>query len=361
MNFTVTDLRTIINEAVNDAYKVLGVSPSASDEEIKKAYRNKVISLHPDKNQSQGKDTAAEMMRVNVAFGLLKDPTKRMRYNMFGDKTMDVHTAEPSKSQSSGFKPKPSPPPARPQHHEKPDRGPESYEEYTSRRDAEQRAEEETDRSRSANQSKQKKSSNYGRTYGPKAIFDLVYLEFTDRSSKEQTKFWAISAEYEDSPNYEYMVYIRYGKLGTSGATASKGFHDWTSAQTFYKAKIRQKKYGGYRERQAPEGFWKNVRPVGSASKPPSKKPGVSKKDTYKIYRGKYPNPAVTRYKGTVYKSSTDTKFVAGNQARVKLDPNGNLNVTDPHTGHSQSWYSENVIREEIVESVMKSLSHFLL
>jgi curved DNA-binding protein CbpA len=62
-----------------DYYAVLGVSSSASEAEIKKAYREMSIKWHPDKNPDE--DTTAIMQAVNEAYAILKDDNKRMRYD----------------------------------------------------------------------------------------------------------------------------------------------------------------------------------------------------------------------------------------------------------------------------------------
>lgn len=63
-----------------DYYDVLGISKSASADEIKKAFRRKAIELHPDK---QGGDEA-KFKEVNEAYEVLKDPSKKQRYDQFG-------------------------------------------------------------------------------------------------------------------------------------------------------------------------------------------------------------------------------------------------------------------------------------
>jgi molecular chaperone DnaJ len=63
-----------------DFYKVLGVSPTASQSEIKSAYRLKAKDLHPDKNQG---DTAREekFKAVSEAYDILSDSKKRAEYD----------------------------------------------------------------------------------------------------------------------------------------------------------------------------------------------------------------------------------------------------------------------------------------
>ena len=60
---------------IEDPYKVLGVSPDASDEEIKRAYRTLAKKYHPDLNP--GDEIAAKkMQQVNAAYEQIKNPDK---------------------------------------------------------------------------------------------------------------------------------------------------------------------------------------------------------------------------------------------------------------------------------------------
>lgn len=63
-----------------DYYEILGVSKSASDDEIKKAFRKLAIKYHPDK---EGGDEA-KFKEANEAYEVLKDKQKRQRYDQFG-------------------------------------------------------------------------------------------------------------------------------------------------------------------------------------------------------------------------------------------------------------------------------------
>jgi molecular chaperone DnaJ len=66
-----------------DYYEVLGVSNSASAEEIKKAYRKKAMEYHPDRNRDSP-DAEKLFKEAAEAFDVLKDPDKRARYDRFG-------------------------------------------------------------------------------------------------------------------------------------------------------------------------------------------------------------------------------------------------------------------------------------
>ncbi|HUV47030.1 MAG TPA: DnaJ C-terminal domain-containing protein [Candidatus Bathyarchaeia archaeon] len=70
-----------------DFYDVLGVSKSASQPEIKKAYRNLALKYHPDRNKE--KDAAEKFKEINEAYEVLSNPEKRQTYDQFGQAAFD--------------------------------------------------------------------------------------------------------------------------------------------------------------------------------------------------------------------------------------------------------------------------------
>lgn len=69
--------------AKRDYYEVLEVSKSATAEEIKKAYRKKALRYHPDKNPGD-KEAENKFKEAAEAYEVLRDPSKKQRYDQFG-------------------------------------------------------------------------------------------------------------------------------------------------------------------------------------------------------------------------------------------------------------------------------------
>ena len=78
-----------------DYYDILGVSKSASAEELKKAYRKQALQWHPDRNKSA--DAAEKFKEINEAYEVLGNPQKKQTYDQYG------HAAFSQGGGSGGF------------------------------------------------------------------------------------------------------------------------------------------------------------------------------------------------------------------------------------------------------------------
>ncbi|MCB0445835.1 MAG: DnaJ domain-containing protein, partial [Gelidibacter sp.] len=71
-----------------DFYEILGVTKSASADEIKKAYRKMALKYHPDKNPDD-KEAEEKFKKAAEAYEVLSNPEKKARYDQFGHQAFE--------------------------------------------------------------------------------------------------------------------------------------------------------------------------------------------------------------------------------------------------------------------------------
>jgi molecular chaperone DnaJ len=69
---------------MSDFYSVLGVSQTASDDDIKKAYRKLAMQYHPDRNNGS-REAEEKFKAITEAYDVLRDPNKRAAYDRYGE------------------------------------------------------------------------------------------------------------------------------------------------------------------------------------------------------------------------------------------------------------------------------------
>lgn len=357
------DLRRLIGEVAGDAYKVLGLTSSASPDEIKSAYRKKSLEMHPDRNR--GKDTSKEMVKINVAWHLLSDPMKKRRYDSMGDTTMDtMDGSSPSQvrgassgsswgrsdqwwnSGSSDFDPirdavrrKQQDADRAAQRARSQARQDQEDREWQARR-AERNAQA-SDSWKSAQAKRDKASSGVNDPFNVPPSNDKYrkrYFTYHD-NDRNSHKFWWIKLNGAD-----YTYTVGWGRIGTPGQTKTK-MGPPGRINSYVSNLIQSKRAKGYVEGTGSGGA-AGYEQRGSAPspKPPTPRPGgpsgrysPNTKTRYKIY-----GPDVhTRYKGKAYYAPSDTKFRKGDVGDISMGTDGKIKVSDSTSGHTQDWAGE--------------------
>lgn len=87
-----------------DYYEILGVSKTASDSELKSAYRKMALKWHPDKNPTNKEEAETKFKEINEAYQVLSDKQKRQTYDQFGHAAFDPASGMGGNPFSGGFR-----------------------------------------------------------------------------------------------------------------------------------------------------------------------------------------------------------------------------------------------------------------
>ncbi|PIK49819.1 putative dnaJ-like subfamily B member 9 [Apostichopus japonicus] len=72
----------VVQSSKGNYYSLLGVEKTASDKEIKRAFRKLAVKYHPDKNKEPGAEE--QFVEIAEAYEVLSDPEKRRQYDQVG-------------------------------------------------------------------------------------------------------------------------------------------------------------------------------------------------------------------------------------------------------------------------------------
>lgn len=83
---------------MEDLYSILGVNKTASQDEIKKSYRNMAFKYHPDRNAGN-KEAEEKFKKINEAYSVLGDESKRKQYDMYGNSGTNSYSQQDYQNQ----------------------------------------------------------------------------------------------------------------------------------------------------------------------------------------------------------------------------------------------------------------------
>jgi len=341
MRIRLDSLRSIILEAMLNAYEVLGVSPNATDDEIKKAYRNLAIKYHPDRNQ--GDPTAhGKMVDVNKAKDRLLNTTEKFRYGP----TFQGYIEPGSKAASEPSKQAPPPTGGRSAWGQEGDNFWDNFWKAAGQGAPPPREEPRRD------------PGAWARDWPPQREAPKASTAQTRKfrnTTPGHYKFWEITIEGS-------IVKTHYGRIGKEGFDWSKRFPSAYDASRYVRNLIQKKMEEGYvevtgskeappppppREERPPrpeQSPGEAAREEQWGQKQPSAARGRREQDTYKVYPWKGQR-RVVRVKNKLYgtddggrlKDGGVTKFNANDRARVARDGE-RLKVSKMDSDHTQTW-----------------------
>lgn len=383
MAFRLNQLRRLIREAFGNAYRLLGVSPNATQDEIKAAYREFAKKLHPDKNPGN-QAVADQFKKISAAYNAVSNPEARKTYNFKGDRFVD----------DEGPVQTPAGAPPRPQNPPPPRNSP--YDRYS---DAERKRREDAERARQASErdrqtrkkayrdEQQKRYSDWDKKKGPADDYSRsreseagagqqhTYTDTSTRTRKfvfndtgrggTSNKFWTIGDIVTENPTKAWFV-VKWGRVGSAGQTTKHEFTSILKARKAYWDLIDSKRTKGYVEQPQGSGTTGKTPPNAPPphqgpppppkgqkpeQKPPTGKGQPGKKD-YKIYGKKGKAPVHTRFGGKVYAPTGPTRFRNGDKASVGLGSDGRLGVHS-QDGRNQTWDASNESVQVLVDEMV--------
>src|SRR4051794_30837649 len=86
-----------------DYYSILGVEKSATEDEIKKAYKKQALKWHPDRNLKNKEQAEAKFKELAEAYEVLSDKQKREIYDRYGEEGLKSGVPPPGSSGMGGM------------------------------------------------------------------------------------------------------------------------------------------------------------------------------------------------------------------------------------------------------------------